>query len=256
MQFQKWSGDVGVSVHGWIGGIIEKRIQRVKLFRRQWIVFVIMTLRTSRRDSQPGLCDGSRPFHGISVQKFLVDCSPFAGRDVAAIEACGHKLITSGIGKKVASHLPDGELIKREILIEGLHDPVAEGPHLTLVIQMQTMRVGIPGHIQPVLGHFFTVTGRCQISVDHSFIGTGCGIAEVFVDFLNGGWQPGDRKRDTANQGFAIGFRLNMQSRLLQTDIEKSVHGMSCPGHFGERRIRNRLKCPVLLIACSLLNPE
>jgi methionyl aminopeptidase len=52
------------------------------------------------------------------------------------MESSCYSLIDRRFWQKVSSYLFDGELIKRQIAIEGFYDPLPPGPHLTITIDL------------------------------------------------------------------------------------------------------------------------
>ena len=47
----------------------------------------------------------------------------------------------------VKGMLFDGEFRKRQVAVEGIDDPISIRPHLSFVVQMQAMRVTVPGNV-------------------------------------------------------------------------------------------------------------
>ena len=82
------------------------------------------------------------------------------------MEAGGDELVIGRFRQQVTRDLLDGELIKRLVAVEGLHHPVAVGPHLARFVKVQAMRVTVARGIQPVAGTVLAVSGRF-----HEFIG-------------------------------------------------------------------------------------
>ena len=104
----------------------------------------------------------------------------FVGRDVAAMEAGGDLLVERRIGQQVAGQLLDGELVERQIAVEGLDHPVAIGPDLAVVVDVDAVRVAVAGRVQPVARAMLAVMRRGEIAVDHVFVGVRrCGPSDT-----------------------------------------------------------------------------
>ena len=103
------------------------------------------------------------PAHGLHAVSRIVgeilfdDGAAFVGGRVAALETGGDTLFFGWVRKQIASELLDGELIERLVTVERLHDPVAVGPHLTIGVEVQAMRIGVAGGVEPVTGAVFAV---------------------------------------------------------------------------------------------------
>ena len=176
-----------IPIHRRIGGAVEEGIQRIKFLLRDGIKLVIVTHGAACGQAHPHGHRGIRAVHGVAIDELLIDAAAFAGGDVAAIEARGDLLILRGIRQEIAGELPDGELIKREVLIEGTHHPIAVRPHAALVIEMQAMRIGIAGHIQPVAAHVLAVAFGFQKAIHEAIVGLlGC-VSEKRVNLFGCG---------------------------------------------------------------------
>ena len=58
----------------------------------------------------------------------------------------------NAVAKGVASQLPAHELVVWQVLIEGVHHPVAERPGVrTLPVGLKSVRLGVANDIEPML---------------------------------------------------------------------------------------------------------
>ena len=111
---------------------------------------MIVACGTSGSEAEP---DGGSCFHlilCINSEVFLVDCAAFAGRGQAAVESRGYDLIEAWVGKEVAGDLLDSKVFERLVLPEGLNDPISVGPDRAVVVDVDSVSVGIAGGIEPV----------------------------------------------------------------------------------------------------------
>ena len=175
-EFEERRGGLDIAIHGRVGVVVEECVHRVELARAQRIEFMIVAHRTSTRKSEEGLDGRTGAIDGVSVQELVVDRTPFGGRDVASVKTGGDQLRLRRVLEQIARKLLDGELIEGHIAVESIDDPIAVGPDLPMVIQMQTMGVSIACHIEPVLGHLFAEMLGGKIPID-----------EFFVSILRGG---------------------------------------------------------------------
>ena len=60
----------------------------------------------------------------------------------------------------VTGQLLDGELIERQVFVEGVDDPIAPLPKAALGIDMVPVRVRVARGIQPIMRHLFAVIRR------------------------------------------------------------------------------------------------
>ena len=106
---------------------------------------------------------------GVEHEVFFVDHAPFVGGDVAAIEARGDVLIERAIGQQVAGELLDRELVERHVAVEGVDDPIAIGPDLAIVVEVDAVRVGVAGRVEPVAAAMLAPVRRGPATGRRSF---------------------------------------------------------------------------------------
>ena len=66
--------------------------------------------------------------------------------------------------------------------LNALHHPVAVGPHLPLVVEVQAVRVGVAGHVEPVAGHLLAEARRREVAIDHLLVGVRRRVGEERID--------------------------------------------------------------------------
>ena len=168
--------------------------------------------RTASRESHP---DGRNRFYSITRVEnrvFLVDDSAFVGRHVAAIETGRDFLIERGIGKKIARQIFNRELIIRHVLAEGLDDPVTVSPHLTIVIEVNAVRVGVARIVQPITPTMLAPLRRLQKLIDKFFVSVLGRITDKRVHTFRGWRQTGDVKTGSTRQRAPIGRSRRSES--------------------------------------------
>ena len=69
----------------------------------------------------------------------------------------GDQLRLSGVRQQVTCQLLDSEPVERHVLVERTNDPVPVRPDVPEVIEMQPVRVRIPGGVEPVAGTVFAI---------------------------------------------------------------------------------------------------
>ena len=141
-------------------GVVEEGGQLVKLALRERIELVVVADRAAGRQAQPDLRGGFGAVAVVEHEIFFVDRAAFAGGDVAAIEARGDLLIERAIRQQVAGQLLDRELIERHVAVEGVDDPIAIGPDLAVVVDVDAVRVAVAGHVEPVAAAMLAPLGH------------------------------------------------------------------------------------------------
>ncbi len=173
-----------VAVEAGIGRRIEEGVERVELAGRERVELVVVADGALAGEAEPDVRDRGRAVHGVTEEELVVDRSALAGRHVAPREAGGRLLVAAGVRQEVAGDLLDGEAVERHVGVEGLHDPVAVGPHLPLVVEVEAVRVGIAGGVEPVPGHLLAVVGAGEQAIDEPLVGVRGGIGEEDLDLV------------------------------------------------------------------------
>src|SRR5579864_605350 len=90
----------------------------------------------------------------LSVHRrdFVGDGTTFIRRYVAALKAGCDLLVECAVRKQVARELLDSEAVERKVAVKRLNHPVTIGPHLPIVVDVDAVRIGIPGGIEPIPG--------------------------------------------------------------------------------------------------------
>ena len=203
-QLEERRGVRDVAIHGRVGGAMEESVERIKLFRRQRVVLMVVADRAARGQAEPNLGGGRRAFDGVPIDEFGFDRAAFAGGDIAAIESGGDQLIRRRVWQHVAGELPDRELVEWQVGVEGADDPVTVGPHPPFIVQVQAMRVGVAGGVEPVPRHLLAELRRGKVTVDHPLVGVWSFVAKKRVDFLDRGWQSSQGECDAADQRLPV----------------------------------------------------
>ena len=152
-----------VAVHRLLRGVVEEGGEFVELALRERIELVIVADGAARRQSHPDGRGGFGPVPRVEHEILLIDRSPFARRDVAAVEAASNPVVEDLIGggagavvlHEIARQLQDRELIERQIAIKGGHDPLPVGPHFAKVVDVDAVRVGVSRVVEPVAAAMF-----------------------------------------------------------------------------------------------------
>ena len=251
------AGDV--AIHGRVGGVVEEGVERIELVDRDRVVLVVMADGAAASQPHPGLHHRARSLDGVAILELGDERPAFARGHVAAIKARGEELVGGRIGQQVARKLPDGELVEGEVLVEGADHPVAIAPHLTFIVEVQAMGVGVAGGVEPEPGLFFAVVGRGEISVDHALVGAGLGVGEVLVDLAQFGRQPREGEGNAADERFPVGLGARCETLGLHRGEKEAVDRLIGPvgsGGRGELGLTDRFERPVLLVLRALFNPE
>jgi len=130
------------------------------------------------------------------------------------MEPCGYDLIEGSIREQVAGELFDDELVKGEVAIEGVDDPLAIFPDGPGFVPGAAVGVGVAGLIEPVAGPAFAELGRGEEAVDDGFVGLG---------FDGVGREAGEIERDAAELGEAAGRRRGAEGFAMEPGQDELV---------------------------------
>ena len=205
---------------------------------------------------------GLHAIGGVVGEVLLDDGTALVGGDVAALQAGRDELVFGGLGQEVAGELFDGELIEGLVAIEGLHDPVAIGPHLAVSVEVQSVRVGVARGIEPVAGAVLAVGGGGEEFVDQRIklrvAEAGVRLRSIFGEQFGRRRQAGEVEADTTHERRGVGFRRGLESVGGELGGDEAVDGVLGPGGVGDFRQRGLLRGderPVRLPGGALFDP-
>ena len=163
-------------------------------------------------------------------------------------------------GQQVAGQLLDRELVERHVAVEGVDDPVAIGPDLAVVVEVDAVRVGIAGGVEPVAaavlapvrrrraaGRPASRRRRATVSLTNASTSAGLGRQAGQVEAQRGGRASGGRPRGRAAGRVASSSARMNRSIGLRTQASSLTFGGA--GRFG------RDERPVRLILGALGDP-
>ena len=201
-----------VAVEARVGRRVEEGVERVKLAVRDRVELMAVADGALAGQAHPGIGHRGGAVDGIAKQQFLVDRSPLARRHIAAGESGGDLLVERGVWQQVTGELFDREAIERHVGVERLHDPVAVGPHLPLIVEVETVGVGIAGDVEPVAGHLLAVMGALQQTIDRFLIRIGRRVSDEGIDLGQRRRQPRQRERQSPDERRLVGLGVDRQA--------------------------------------------
>ena len=171
------------------------------------------------------------------------------------MEGRGHDLVTGRIGQEVAGKLLDREGVKRLVVVEGLDDPVAIGPHRALGVALEAVGVGVAGEVQPLHRHVLAVVRRSEETVEGLGPGVGRFVGEERLQVGIGGRQAGEVEGGASEQRGLGGFTVRLQALGGETLGEEGVDRVAAGGNRRDGRFDRNLESPVALILGAFLDP-
>ena len=132
------------------------------------VILVIVTLGARHRQAEPGRGGGVDPVEQVHEPLLLGDRAAFAVQEVIAVEPAGDLVLGRGPGQEVAGQEPDGELIERHVVVQGLDQPVAPDPLPGVAVLLEAVAVGVAGGIEPGQGHPLAVMRAREQAVDEA----------------------------------------------------------------------------------------
>ena len=179
---------------------VEERQQRVVVGLRDRVEFVVVTNRTLGRQSEHHGAHRVGAVDTVPREDFVVDRPVFVGGDVQPVESRGDAVAVGGAGQQVAGELPGDELVVGQVVVDRVDDPVAVGPHLAVIIQVQSVGVGVADQVQPVPTDVLSELRCIEKFVDDALVSVRVGVGEVTVDHVAPGRQSGEVQMHPAEQ--------------------------------------------------------
>ena len=156
-----------------------------------------------------------------------------------------------GFGSKSPASCSIDELIERHVLVERADDPIAIGPDLAVVVEVNAVRVGIAGHIEPVAAAMLAPVLRLHQPIDQLLVGIRRLVVDERFDQRRLRRQARQIETEPAGERPAVGFRRGRQAGRFQLGQNERIDRVLHPGrvlHRRRRRPRRRNQRPVRLI--------
>ena len=152
------------------------------------------------------------------------------------------------LGQQVSGKLLDREPVERLVVVEGRDDPVAPLPHVSAAVDVETVRVGVTGQVQPLHRHAFAVVRGVEQAVDLLLVGVRAGVGEE-LPHIGGLWRQARQiETQSAQQGSAIRLLREPQLQSPQPPQHERVDLVgrpACLDDVRDRRPHRGLKGPV-----------
>ncbi len=251
-----------VAVEAGLGRVAEEGGQRVEVLRREWVELVVMALRAVGGQAQVDPADRLHAVGGIVGEVLLDDGAAFIGRGVAPLQTGGDQLRLRRIGQEVAGQLLDRERVERLVRVEGFDDPIAVGPHLAGVVEVQAVGVGVAGRVEPIAGAVLAVSGRRHQFVhqgaDLRILQVGGVLGQVLGEEFRRRRQAGDIEGEAADERAGVGLGGGGEPGGLELGEDEGVDGVLGPARLvgGRRGCDGREEGPVRLPRGALFNPR
>ena len=121
------------------------------------------------------------------------------------------------VRQQIAGQLPDGELIERHVVVQGLDQPVAPDPLPGVAVLLEPVAVGVTGGVEPWQGHPLAVMRAGEQAVDEVFVGLGASVGDEGIDLLGRRRQSrqveGHAPQERRPAGFGAGVSFSASSR-------------------------------------------
>ena len=134
-----------------------------------------------------------------------------------------------GAGQQVAGQLLDREAVEGHVLIEGLDDPIAIGPDLAVIVEVDAVAVGIAGGVEPVAGPMFAPMRRLHQAVGQLLVGLRRRVVDKGLDHLRRRRQAGQIETQPPGQRAAVGLGGRLQAALLQGGQHETIDRVADP---------------------------
>ena len=255
-QHRRRIGDV--AVHHVLGGVPEEGRQGVEIPLGDGIELVVVAGGASHGEAEKDQPGGIGPVLGVDGLVLFGNDAALVGGDVASMKAGGHQPVQVGFRQHVARDLFDRELVEGLVPVEGPDHPVAVGPHLPIVVDVDAVGVSVAGRVQPVAGTVLAPVLRLHEAVDQGFVGAVGIVGQEGGQGSRVGRQSRQIQGQSAGQGVLVGFGSRRQTLGFQTGQDEAVQRVADPGGvFHRRRFRpaDGLEGPVPVPGGSLCDP-
>ena len=222
---------------------------------------MVVTTAALEREAEEGRAESGDAVVDVVDAVFLLDRATLGLLRVETVEGGGEDLIVGGLRQEVAGELIGDEFIPREVLVEGLDDPVAPWPHVALAVDLETITVGVAGDIEPIRGHAFAVARRGEQAIHEPRQRIGRAIRDESINVGERGREAREIKGEATDERDAIGLGLRCELATGQTGegetINRRNRGRACGQNRRGGRCHGceRLERPMRLVLRAFVDP-
>ena len=189
---------------------VEDRVKRVVLRRRQRVELVIVAAGAGHRHALGAAHDDIDAV--VDDVRRAVEEASSEGQEAESGEI---PVVLGVLGDLVGGDLQAQELVVRQVLVEGVHHPVAVGVGVgvaALLLEDVAFRVGVAGDIEPVPGPALAKSRSGEEPV-HEFLGRlRILVRDVGGDFVGGRIESPEGEREAADDDFARSLRIEVEA--------------------------------------------
>ena len=168
---------------------------------------MVVALRALKRRAQPDRPSRIHPVKDLVDPTLLwIGACLNIGRSTA-MKPGGNSGRLIGLRQEISRQLLDGELVERQIGIQGSDHPVAIGPEAAEVIPLITMRVSVAGQIEPHAGPTNPELVATEQPVDQPLVSIGIWLGKECCPLLQTRRQPCQVKGNPPQQLFPFSWR-------------------------------------------------
>ena len=131
-----------------INGVVEEGVEAVVIADRDRIVFVRVALSAADGEAHPHAAGGVHAVGEVLKTRLLLVHTRLGVQRSIAMETAGGELCERRLRQQIPSDLLDGELVKRQVAVDGVDDPVSIAPSIRAqAISEKAVAVGVAGHV-------------------------------------------------------------------------------------------------------------
>ena len=223
-----------------IGRLVEKGVKLIVFPLREGVVLVVVALGAAQRQAHPDLHGRINAVLDGRDAKLLVVGSPFRVGHRVAMKGRRHKLLERRLRQQVAGDLLDGELVERQVAVQGVDHPVAVAPNDAQRIGAVAFAIGIARQIEPDSGPALAVRLVGHKPVDQPLVGIRIRIGQKPFGFGGRRRQAAEVEAQASQQRVAIGLGRRTQFLALEPGQNEIVDRVFRPGTVLDLRPRNR----------------
>ena len=229
-------GILHIAIEPALLGVPEEGRHRIKILLADRVELVIVACRAVGGEPEPHPRRGGDPVVGVVREVFLFDGTALVGGHVAPVEPGGDLLLFAGPGQQVPGDLLHGEPVEGQVAIEGPDDPIAVGPHLAVVVEVQAVRVGVAGGIEPIAGAVLTPLGRVHEAIDPALVGVGARVADELFHPFGPRRQTGEVEGGAPREAPTVGLGIGLEPLGFEPGQNERIQPTTNPASIFHRR--------------------
>ena len=236
--------------------VVQEGEELVVILLQNGIELVIVALRALDRETKHALADGVHAIkQRLHAELFGINAAFLVDHRVAE-KTSGNDVVLGGVREEVARELLGDELVVRQIVVEGFHNPIAIERHVARLVFLEAIGVGVTRGIEPVASPLLAIMRRREQTLDLFLVSVRRFVGEKRVHFFRRRRQTDQVERESAQQRRLVCFGRRLEFFRVEFSCDKIINWRArpvFPSRNRHSRTHRSFEAPVIRVVSVFL---